>query len=501
MSRLPIVADAPCVDPRLGFEAYAAALAAAIRGGTPAQFTVGIYGAWGSGKSSLLNAIERMLRGDSRVIAVPFDAWRYERAPHIIVPLLHRIDTALRSHADEPLKQRVRKALLSVVRSLSLTAGPVTFDPARALDAAADVRVLDAAFDQPYEDMRAISEALGDRRVVVLIDDLDRCSPANVVAVLEAINLVMDVPGFVFVLALDYEVLVQAVTAKYPHASGHVFIEKMVQVPFRVPRLVLDEHFLDALVPGWEAWTAELPTGFDAIAYDVATLGLAGNPRQIKRFINTVLVLSRVALERGAAVTVRDLAAVVGLQLRWPAEYQDFADAVFAGDEDPTGTLRRSEDTDLARYVARLFDEAVSAAALQGVLQLTQAAAPPEEASGYDTGDYDTPPAAVSGTRRERNLARVIDALREHGYQRRGGTKGYYHDAVPGVRVVVGKTVVRIEAKERDTGRWLLGFSGSITQQSEDILRLVAEPAEMAWAVRAELATRMSSDYDMSQFR
>jgi KAP family P-loop domain len=59
-------------------------LAGAIRGGTPAQFTIGIYGAWGSGKSSLLNAVARRLSEEKDVIPVLFDPWRYETTPHIV---------------------------------------------------------------------------------------------------------------------------------------------------------------------------------------------------------------------------------------------------------------------------------------------------------------------------------------------------------------------------------------------------------------------------------
>ena len=74
---IPIISDVPRDDPGLGFAEYAEALADAIRGGNPAQFTIGIYGQWGSGKSSLLNAIAKNLSRSSDVIPVLFDAWRY----------------------------------------------------------------------------------------------------------------------------------------------------------------------------------------------------------------------------------------------------------------------------------------------------------------------------------------------------------------------------------------------------------------------------------------
>jgi KAP family P-loop domain len=76
----------------------------------------------------------------------------------------------------------------------------------------------------------------------------------------------MDIPGFIFVLALDYDVLVRAVSYKYSHVSGHILIEKMVQVPFRVPRLDLDpDTFARELIPDWFGRQARLPRSFSAM--------------------------------------------------------------------------------------------------------------------------------------------------------------------------------------------------------------------------------------------
>jgi predicted KAP-like P-loop ATPase len=258
---IPIVADIPQADPRLG---YAEALSDAIRGGTPPQFTIGIYGPWGSGKSSLLNAIHRELTQGEDVLPVFFDAWRYERSEYIVVPLLHAIYSETLKPEDKRVAHYFKQALTSLIYSLNFKLGIVELD----LDSkdAVSLVPLDDAFARPFEDLRKVPQALGNRRIVVLIDDLDRCSPENVVAVLESINLVMDIPGFIFVLALDYDVLVRAVSYKYPHVSGHILIEKMVQVPFRVPRLDLDpDTFARELIPDWFGRQARLPRSFSAM--------------------------------------------------------------------------------------------------------------------------------------------------------------------------------------------------------------------------------------------
>lgn len=476
---LPIIADTPRLNPGLGFEVYGTALADAIRGGSPAQFTVGIYGAWGSGKSSLLNAVKRALDDDPHVVTAYFDAWRYEKADHIVVPLLHSIKVATDQLESVSVKKQVRDALLSVIRSITFTLGPAQISvgqpDAKKTDAQA-IAELDSAFLKPYADMRAIGDALGNNRIVVLIDDLDRCSSDNVVALLEAINLVMDVPGFVFVLALDYDVLVNAVAVRYPHASGHVFVEKMVQVPFRVPRLNLRrESFLADLVPGWsDEAAAFLPAEFPDIAYEIATLGLEANPRQIKRFINSTLVLLRVAEEILPDVDARLLSGIVGLQLRWPAEYQDFADAVLAGDESPTRALIEAEDPVLAKYGGRFFAPDQDGESLLPLLNLTRVVVTPETMSGYETGDYDTELGGPADEIREAHRSRLIAALAEHGFtESERYRNAFYNPERKARRVKLGKTVVRFESRDRD-GRWALMHSYLLTRQIDDAIAQLA---------------------------
>ena len=474
---LPIVADTPSEQPTMGFQAYAEAIGAAIRGGSPPQFTVGIYGSWGSGKSSLLNAIRAELAKDAGVLTVPFDAWRYERAEHIVVPMLNAIYSASPGLNDPKLTEKVRSALASVVRSVTISLGPVKVDPGAAFAPAAPdagyAAALDSAYVRPYQDLRAIAGALGKRRIVVLVDDLDRCSPAKVVSLLEAINLVLDVPGFVFVLALDYDVLVRAVAAKYPYASGHVFIEKMVQVPFRVPRLDIQAGvFLNELVPGWSPPKGSLPDDFGGIAYDVATLGLAVNPRQVKRFINSFLLLLRIAGVRAISANPRLIAGLVGLQLRWPAEYQDLTDAVYAEDDDPLSALQSTDQPDLLRYAKAFFDPVPRVEELRAVLHLTESVAQPESASGFQTGEYAV--SHVSAQDLRDMAAREIRAsLLEKGFTESARAAGVYlHENLPYHRVRIGKTVVRFEVKDVN-GRWSLGLSLWLTKAMPEAVNLI----------------------------
>jgi len=104
---LKILLDTPSAAPSLGHGGYAAALATIVETSDP-RFAVGIFGGWGTGKTTLMQAIERQL-GDSS-IPVWFNAWRYEKEEHLIVPLLDTVREALVEWADDSSRDPTLKA-------------------------------------------------------------------------------------------------------------------------------------------------------------------------------------------------------------------------------------------------------------------------------------------------------------------------------------------------------------------------------------------------------
>lgn len=470
---IPIIADIPTDSPGLGFGEYVDALSDAIRGGEPPQFTVGLYGPWGSGKSSLLTAIHQTLTSHPReVVPVLFDAWRHERSEHLVVPLLHAIVSAVAVAGPPDLAKALRKALAAVVFSLNFSIAGVGVDTSRVRDQwqADTLTKLDEAFAEPFQEMRSIPEALAGRRIAVLVDDLDRCSPEHVVSVLEAINVVMDVPGFVFVLALDYDVLVRAVGVRYPHVSGHEFIQKIVQLPFRVPPLSTeDPAFLSELIPQWSEWGSTHSTEFQSSVVDIAVLALEANPRQIKRFANSFLVLERIIELRKLRVDMQLLVALLGLQLRWPTYYQDFQDAVLAGDENPDRILADSDDGGLSRYADRLLSgRTLKIGDLQDLLRLTNVVGGEDVVSDPDS---------ASSTRKA-NKDTFIEELGRRGFTAdpQRSDRCYYNRDSPHVRFKMSKHVVRFEKRRAPTWQWRLWESYLLTRELELALRVIDEP-------------------------
>ncbi len=169
-------------------------------------------------------------------------------------------------------------------------------------------------------------------RLVVFVDDLDRCLPDKAIQVLEAIKLFVDAPRCVFILGLAQDVIARGVEIRYKDfiqdkggkrtnpIDGAHYLEKIIQLPFTIPPIerVNMEPFVKGLVRGWPR--AECP--------DVFAEGLGDNPRQIKRTVNVFLMLWQLAQERKLQDLVKPvrLAKIVVIQAVAPDLYRLLTD-------------------------------------------------------------------------------------------------------------------------------------------------------------------------------
>jgi formylglycine-generating enzyme required for sulfatase activity len=172
-------------------------------------------------------------------------------------------------------------------------------------------------FRRQFEDLS--TGLLNHGRVVVFIDDLDRCLPDKAVEVLEAVKLFLDVPGFVFVLGVDRAVIAEGIRVRYrdyeTELDGARYLEKIIQIPFKLPPI--DAATVTRYVHDETA--GRLP---DPRCETVFSAGLEPNPRRIKRTLNVFLLLWRLAQNREELRDVINpvrLAKIVVIQQYHPA--------------------------------------------------------------------------------------------------------------------------------------------------------------------------------------
>ena len=141
-----------------------------------------------------------------------------------------------------------------------------------------------------------LAEALGpDERMVVFIDDLDRCLPGVALEVLEALKLYLDIPRLVFVVGVDRAVIDGVVTRHYSQLGlgvdkGREYLAKMFQVEVslaptepQIERFLLDQL---ELIEAFEALPKATARMFQGVILRLALR----NPREIKRLINSALM-------------------------------------------------------------------------------------------------------------------------------------------------------------------------------------------------------------------
>ena len=93
------------------------------------------------------------------------------------------------------------------------------------------------------EEFQELIKSLGVDNLVVMIDDLDRCTPEKIIDTLDAIKLFLAVPRVTFIIAVDERVIKYSIKSRYPMIDNDSvdiskdYIEKIIQLPVNIPEL------------------------------------------------------------------------------------------------------------------------------------------------------------------------------------------------------------------------------------------------------------------------
>ena len=252
---------------------------------------VGVYGSWGSGKTTFLKLIESEL-DQNHCKPVWFNAWQHDYDAAPAISLLHSMVDSLDLAGE--FKNALSQVAVAFGSVLLQKTTSLTLDNLQKIQSLLDeeaFRVRDARSKLKTHFLKIIAKARTDvrTRIVFFVDDLDRCEPASVVKLLEAIKLYFNVEGCVFIIGLDRDsisaALSQARTST--ETSEAQYLDKLIQLPFTLPPIAEStfSSYLADLVP------ADL-----ALCIPLIQTGLGRNPRTAKRFINDLVLRHRFAL-------------------------------------------------------------------------------------------------------------------------------------------------------------------------------------------------------------
>jgi predicted KAP-like P-loop ATPase len=385
----------------LDFKHLVAAVTSIINNKGLHPATLGIYGDWGSGKSSLMQMVRSTIenRVDTKIMAIQFNGWLFEsyddaksalmgtildemagkrklgpKAKELLVKLIHKVDWMrvglgigkyFGAHAvagDLGLVMAAATDIPAAAQAIASRVKDINKDEVEKLikeDGGGQANVRMAIRDF-HEDFKNLLKESGIETLVVFIDDLDRCNPGTVIDIFEAIRLFLFVPNSVFVIAADEDLIRYAVSTKFPgfqerSGIGRDYLEKLIQYPVKVPALgkseienyikllfvnspdVNKEQFeqirstaLERALSSFQVQcldyecikgvmqdvSQEIIDGFtlaESLA-PILAVGLSGNPRQTKRFLNTLKMRIEMAKARGVELNLRKLAKLMLLE-------------------------------------------------------------------------------------------------------------------------------------------------------------------------------------------
>jgi GTPase SAR1 family protein len=296
---------------------------------TNPRYTIGIFGEWGSGKTTILSSIYQdikkrhvSIRGnkdalDTICIPVWFNPWRFEHEEHVVIPLILQIRQTLLKILEglnylphgENLRERFNKIIGALLYGFS---GKISIGIAELSYSAKDsisredelqktkkkdfpsgeLKEIESIYFDIIEQLQSLTHIELQRRRIkikyfIFIDDVDRCLPDRALKLLEHIKILFDMEGFVFLVGLDTRSIKSWIQKKYgidSFISGKDYIEKLIQIPVVLPKARPDEFIKSVIKQEGLLKENEMTVLYHLSKY------LPQNPRSLKRIINDYLL-------------------------------------------------------------------------------------------------------------------------------------------------------------------------------------------------------------------
>lgn len=327
----------------LNIQKYANSLSKFISN-SDTPITIGLQGEWGTGKTSLMSLLLENFNkdGEKREIATSWvNTWEYslfkgasETTPAVLSGMLEKLRDENKDiwTIKDVATDKVKKA----TKFLSGLANQVIANQIGLnIKDAASESFTEKNIAQIVEIKNLIASIINEliehsenkiKKVVFFVDDLDRIPPNDAVEVLESLKNIFDIPNCVFILAIDYDVVVKGLEGKFGKKTKEnerefrSFFDKIIQVPFTMPVGAYDiTTFLKTKLN--DLGVVVNPDSINQIT-KIVRYTVGNNPRSLKRYLNTFSLINQIMDDDEENEKDNDniilLFAVLGIQVSYP---------------------------------------------------------------------------------------------------------------------------------------------------------------------------------------
>lgn len=339
----------------LGRHSFAKALAKAILSYEQNDsISVGLFGEWGSGKTSIINmTLEEIksISAKSKCLIIKFNPWNFSDQNQLIHQFFNELSLVLCRDDSAEKHVKIGRAIQKYSRFFE----PFSFVPslsfigmiAKALKGVGTAA--QKAGEADAKNLSTIKSELNsllneiDTKLIIVIDDIDRLNNTEIRQIFQLIKSLADFPNTIYLLSFDKDVVINALK-KVQEGSGNEYLEKVVQVPFEIPQISKREveNFLFTKL-------AELIQDIPEERWDQTYWGniyhsglkhLFNNIRDVNRYLNTLSFGFHLVKDE---VNPIDFIAITAIQVFIPNLYKSIKDNkdLFAGIKD---SYHESED-------------------------------------------------------------------------------------------------------------------------------------------------------------
>lgn len=326
----------------------------------PSSIVIGLYGRWGDGKTSVLNFIEKSLDTNDNVICIKFNPWRFGTEDQLLMGFFNQIADALDAKL-ETREDKLKDIGNKILKPISSAAGMgVVGDIVSSYISMPDINIFKSRTEQLLEKSQ--------KRVLILIDDVDRLDKAEIHALFRLVKLTADFKYTSYILAFDKDIVASSLQDRYSASqgnSGEAFLEKIIQVPLHLPYIdkqTLRSFCFQGVDTALELANIQL-TEEQAQEYArnfVSTFdSCITTPRKAKLYGN-ILMFSLPILK--GEVNPVDLMLIEGIRAFYPSLYESIRDneKLFAGTFSTSSGSFHDADKEL---IKTLIDDSLSTTA------------------------------------------------------------------------------------------------------------------------------------------
>ena len=307
----------PSQEDLFGIQTYQDALVSYIEM-VDSPMTIALQGEWGSGKTSLMNQLRFNLceSTDAHFYSIWINTWQFslmQDANSGIIAILEAIITQIADLNKDKQRWESSKKVIGTVFKRMATAGTRVAAEMVGLDGEAVAESIFSDEDKAQANISKLTDEIqklladlmaqdtSKKGVLFFIDDLDRIDPPVAVSLLELLKNIFELPHCIFVLAIDYGVVIKGLKPKFGELTPanerefRSFFDKLIQLPFSMPvtsykvdtfliKALQDISFFTAEELQDESLTADLS--------HISELTVGANPRALKRLMNTLALIS-----------------------------------------------------------------------------------------------------------------------------------------------------------------------------------------------------------------